>query len=652
MKALTKATVEILEPLAHFDRSDRVHVTLSDDQKKFVVDHYSVTSDGQRSWKRSSDALFERIPERQRIDAGKWLLGATDVTVAVLDAVAPAGQIVWDTDAKLVRDYCLLKIESQEKSTETCARYHDFHETPTQTRVISHPELPLKPHQVVGAHNAVEAAEGYGLFMEQGTGKTPTGAAVVCTEAERVWETEHRPYLCLVVCPNQVRSNWVNEMMRFATCEGVVQVVRGGSIRRVKQLIEAFNEVGPETRFVMFIIGYETLANSQPQLEMIARWDLCIADEAHAFKQRLTNRWTNMKWVRDRSAKRIPMTGTPVTNSVMDLWTMLEFIEEGGSGFTSYEKYRQFYGVFDDSSGHNLMVGTQNMPLLQERICRRSHRVTKAEALPDLPEKMYDVIGCEMSPEQAECYKQVATQLAIEIENELDSSQNKSLTINNVLTKLLRLAQITSGFITWDKVQDPETGDVLRPAETEYFDPCPKHEMLISEVKSYLIDSPKSKVIVWACWRPDIKRISEGLADAGVNHRTYYGDTTELNREQYIREFNGDDSMRVMVINASCGGAGLNLLGYPPGRPELSEMNCDWHCVLSQDWSSVKRMQLEDRSHRDGTRVPVRYTDFCVGQTIDEEIRARVLKKITDAMEVNDVRGILRAILTGVQDND
>ena len=126
----------------------------------------------------------------------------------------------------------------------------------------------------------------------------------------------------------------------------------------------------------------------------------------------------------------------------------------------------------------------------------------------------------------------------------------------------------------------------------------------------------------------------------------YDGDTNENDRIEAERAFNEDPDCTVLLGSQAAGGTGLNLLGYPPGD-ESVPTNCDHQVYFSQNWSPTQRSQSEDRPNRRGTRVPTRTTDLCVPGTVDEEIRTRVVEKIKTALEVSDVRKILRSVLSG-----
>lgn len=638
MKALTQATAARLKPINNPQQV--LHVSLDDTNKKFIltfkkVEHFHSTS--------AERALMRRFSEHKELDTwSTYEVHATDNTVAILEAAWPSHLIEFEPDARIVYEYWLNTITAQELVAQTTAEYKELKRVPSHSLEL-HPEIPLAEYQVVAAHNALQS-EGFGLFMEQGTGKTPTAIATICATAKRIRAEEGRPARIIVVCPRNVRNNWLKEMERFSTECGNVEVLRGGELNRMKVLIDAFR-VDEDTNFVMVICSYESLDRTEG-LKLI-EWDIAIADEGHYFKNPTTKRFKHMMELRDRARRRITLTGTPITNSPLDLYSQFEFMGEGFSGFANYKAWRSFYGVFEERGNHTELVGCQNLPFMQERLARLSFITTKAEALPYLPEKVYDVIDAEMTPEQADIYKQVAEQLAVEIESDLDEAENKALVINNVLTKMLRLGQITSGFVKWDPVVNPENGETIREGWIEYFNPSKKIEALIETLKE---KKPTEKTIVWSCWIPSIHMICEALDAAGIKYVQFTGSTSEKDRIEAERQFNFDDDCKVFVGNPAAGGTGLNLLGYPPGQPELSDCNANHVIYFAQNWSPTSRWQSEDRAHRKGTRENVRISDLCVANSIDELIRTRVLKKKEVSMLVSDVREILRAVLNGIKE--
>lgn len=459
---------------------------------------------------------------------------------------------------------------------------------------------------------------------------------------------ENRMYRALIVAPKNVRANWDTEFKRFATRPCRVTVLRGGQMKRARLLIDALaKNDGSECTVV--VVSYETMARMIDTLCAVT-WDFVGLDESHYIKSPNTQRTKAALRLRDHAAKRAILTGTPVANTALDVYSQLEFLGKGWSGFMAWKNFREFYGVYDrDANGHKSLVDVQNLPFMKERLARLSFVITKEEALPDLPDKVYDVVEIEMGPRQTEVYEALRDKLVAEINSMMsNSTQTAAIVINNVLTKLLRLAQVTSGYAVSDLIATDEDGDDPKRV-VEVFSPNPKIEALMELLRD---KEPQQKTIVWACFRHDIEAISARLKSEGIKHVTFTGSTSEAEREDAVRLFNEDRDTKVFLGNAGAGGTGVNLLGYPPGRPDETDTRCDHEIYYSQDWSYTKREQSEDRAHRRGTKTNVRITDLCVPNTIDEQIRARVVGKKMKAIEIADVREILSNVLKGELTSD
>jgi SNF2 family DNA or RNA helicase len=255
-----------------------------------------------------------------------------------------------------------------------------------------------------------------------------------------------------------------------------------------------------------------------------------------------------------------------------------------------------------------------------------------------------------MTSQQREWYIKLMNQLALEIETGTNKDGRK-MTASHILVKLLRLAQITSGFITLDANVDPETGDVKDPKKIEFTTPNPKLEELVEIIKETNEDE---KLIVWSCFIPDIKQISARLEAEGIKFVTFTGSTSDEDRDKAVAAFNGKHARecKVFLGNPAAGSTGINLRGYEPDAPEDHGCNCTKVVYYAQNWSMVHRSQSEDRAHRRGTRVAVEYIDLCVLGTIDEEIRNRVVIKRTNADTIQDVREVMKRVLTAMPDQD
>ncbi len=279
--------------------------------------------------------------------------------------------------------------------------------------------------------------------------------------------------------------------------------------------------------------------------------------------------------------------------------------------------------------------------MVAQRIGVSRNYFSKKEALPNLPDIVKRVITCEMTPQQQKCYDDLADQLAIEIENTLaQGGMSRQLVVTNILTKLLRLSQITSGFISWDAVED-ENGIELQPRTWEYFDNNPKIAALCDILAA---KEPTDKTIVWVNWIPDLEYVHHACNEMGIKAVKYYGDSTADEREFAINSFNADRDCKVFV-GTSAGGCGLNLLGYPAHKGDDYDSDCTEVVHYSQNWSSIQRGQKDARPHRRGTRRNVCITDLMVEASIDSQIRRKVVDKQNHAIEVGDLRNIMMEAL-------
>jgi SNF2 family DNA or RNA helicase len=624
--------------------------------KRVVIDSREFhTSYRYPSW--PARQFFNRLPERRAVKGNewKWIAAATDYTSLILEYAWPKDRIIWKDNAKAIHDYLVTRFASQLHTAKAAARFKEDRTVPTQWQYggcwREHKTLPLSDYQKCAAELSC-GTDGYALFMDRGTGKTPVVVQRVCVEAEALNQGKldggvNRPsggkmMRVLVVCPPQVRFNWRREFERFAVSPGKVSIIRGGPIDRLRMMVEA---ITPEDDclYSVAIIGYDSLVPSKEHFAAVP-WDLIVCDESHFFKDARTQRFGAIKMVGENARRKMELTGTPIGNSPMDLWSQLEFLGNGLSGFTTWQKFKSFYGQWESVNGEHgvqKLVGLQNLPILQERLARLSFAVSKEEAGLNLPSKVYDIHEVHMEKWQSSIYEKVQRELAVEIEDKLSGDVNE-MTIKNVLTMLLRLSQITSGHVVWDGLYDPDTGAEIRPKRIQRCMPNPKVEAVIQMIKEN--DDPKSKMVVWCSWVPTIKQLLERLEEEGIVHGSYYGATPAMQREENVARFNGDPDFKVLVCNAQTAGEGLNLLGYDVDDPN-SECYCDHEVFVSCNWSAILRAQAEDRVHRRGTKRPVRITDLLVPGTIDEDILERLNAKRQMADTVSDLREILRSVL-------
>lgn len=662
MRSLCEETERLLKPIK-LGEFDKIEIGIFADLESFTVDAFqSYSPESPRKL-----ATLEAIPNRwqwripgSRIDTkGKLICPATDFSVIVICALFPDDRITFrDQAAKTVFEYLCATFKSYFNRAQQQADFKTNSRLTALAESLPNPPWLTDENGVVTpmmlnkyqrcAASCATGAEGYALFMEQGTGKTAVVIARMDEEARRRKLQADKPiFKTLIVAPLNVRANWEAELKKFSTLRGKVFCEYGDWVGRQKLMLDAATVSKRDYDWSALVISYGVMQRDAKLLACIP-WDLAVLDEGHYICNGKAQRTRAALIVRDAAKSRMLLTGTPMPNRIGELYSQLEFLGKGFSGFRSRTEFDKFYEVtqsFHTNGRDNLIVtGLQNTPILQERLARMSFIIKKKDALPDLPEKMYDVVGVQMTAEQRAVYKRAVESVMVEAEAELggsrDDGRNYNMVLQNVLKKMLRLSQITSGFFVTDNVYDDVTDEILMAGEMHRFDPNPKIEELVELVKN----KPKtSKTIIWCCWKQDIKSISARLRLEGLDYVSMHGETPQDERERIKKRFNEDVLCRGLVGGSASGGVGVNLLGHSD-----DDTNCDHVIYFSQNFSSPIRSQSEDRPHRLGTRVPVRYTDLVVPGTIDQEIREAVVLKRRKSYAVQDVRDILHKLAVGL----
>ena len=649
IEPLSDSTKRLFLPIS-FAHNDKLHISLDEEGKRFLFKFYALTSDGREvtsSW--IYKRFIQRIPERKLV-AGfgsvQFLVACTDFTAILTNALWDKDRLSFEDDAKIVFDYLLIRFMKQTFNSEIKAKYKLHKIVPEMPDDwIDHPKRPLMDSQKVALASSLYE-DGANHWGEQGTGKTPVIISRVCYEAHRIYKKEKRMYRALIVVPKCVRMSWHNKFMDFAVHPGKLTVLRGDQLDRVKLMCEAFKP-DDDCEYTVVICSYGTIQQSWEAIRMV-EWDHCSLDEAHMIKSDKTKRWKRILELREICKSRSGLTGTPIANSLFDAWTQLEWLGEGLSGFTSYKAFRSYYGKFlpADENHREILNGYNNLPIIQERFARLCFMITRKEAMPELPGKTYDIYEVEMSKFQRECYINLQKKLAIEIEADMERSTNQQLTAKNILTKLLRLSQITSGYIKWDTVIDDDGNSTGGSIEDIF--PNPKIDAVIEILKS---KTKFDKTIIWTNWVHVIKMLSKRLDEEGIKHVTFFGGTSDRDRDEAQRQYNEDPNCKVFLGNPAAGGVGLDLWGHIPewvGTTKDHGCNTTQEIYVSQSWSMIHRTQSEDRGVRWGTRVSVLITDLIFPGTIDEEIACRVVDKKINAVKLQDVTNIMQKILSYV----
>jgi len=551
--------------------------------------------------------IFQKIlafPERKyNAKTGAYVIPVTAQNVVYLEETFHEDE--YDTDEiagleiqHVTKTYQLQKIKEKRRLF--------YRDTEEEVKIKYDFVLPPYRHQAV-ATDSLHGAEYFALLMEMGTGKTKVVIDEICWVGEGVY---------VIVCPKSVRGQWIKELIKHATKPYFVTLMKSRH-KGVKQLIEG---VRAKQKIKIFIIGFDMLKTMGPYLAKL-KPSMTVLDESHCIKNKKTKRTEASKVLGAASARRVILTGTPVANTLLDLWSQFDYLNPGCLGYMLYGPFKTRFAKFKRmESGFEKLVGYKHVDELKKFMSLCSFVAKKKDCL-DLPPKIYEVRYVEMQPKQREIYEKMLAIALADLEGDLSPSGTVSATA--VIVQLLRLAQIANGFV---KTLDGTVKSI--PGGN------PKLEVLKEVIEGI---HPDEKIVIWARFHKDVDNIMELLAENGISYVTLTGRTR--NRDESVDSFNSSRGARVLIGEPGSGGCGIDLLGteaYP----------CTTHIYYSNDFSALKRAQSEDRSHRIGMFRPIIYIDLMCEDSIEERIY-KILKSKRELNETMTNYSSVKELLTG-----
>ena len=474
--------------------------------------------------------------------------------------------------------------------------------------MIKHYKFKTKPyaHQIKALEKSW-AQETYGLFMEMGTGKSKVLVDNIAMLYDRGAIRG-----ALIVAPKGVYKNW--DQIEFPTHmpEHVeyTKVLWEANITKKKQLEldTLFDDKGDLKILIMNVEAFSTqkgLDFAHSFLNIFLGRALIGIDESTTIKSPTAKRTKNILKIGNLAKYRRILTGSPVTKSPLDLYTQCNFLDPFHLDFSSYYTFRARYAnmVKRNFGGRSVQLVTSYRRLdeLALKLEKFSYRVLKEDCL-DLPPKVFTTRTVELSDEQKKMYITMKKAAIAEHKGKIMSSVS-------ALTTLLRLHQITCGTFK----ADDGTITHLENNRIAALMQC--------------LEETEDKVIIWANYREDIKKIVESLKKAYGEASTveYHGGVDSTLRQENIALFQQKNSpTRFFVGNAQTGGYGITLTA------------ANTVIYFSNNYDLEKRLQSEDRAHRIGQTGSVTYIDLVAEKTIDE----RIIKSLKDKVSIaNEIMG-------------
>jgi len=429
-----------------------------------------------------------------------------------------------------------------------------------------------------------------GIFFECGLGKTKTALDImnflyINNQIKRI----------LIVIPLSVASTWIDEIKKHTDITSVEMLLDMSIKKRSKILKETNKEI--------YIINYDALPDMVADIKA-KQFDMIICDESTYLKNHKAKRTKALFALSSCIPRRYVLTGTPLGQRLTDVYAQLKFIRPDifRESFWSFRNRYCKMGGF----GQHQIVGYQNTAELNQRIASVSQLARKEDCL-DLPPKIYQVRKCQLSKEQSEHYKNLVKFMMTYVSGE-------KVEVAIILTQMLRLAQITSGYI------QPEGSEIID------FKDNPKLELLMET-----LDELSGKTIIWVKFKHDIDIIIKRMNPC--EYVIFSGDLTSEERQETIKQFHDDDKVRYF-ITTSAGGYGLNM---------AFASNIVYY---SHEFSIEKRSQSEDRCHRIGQEKSVTIIDLEADKTIDTYVLKCIKEKRSFTDGIMDNIGIILKEIT------
>lgn len=454
-------------------------------------------------------------------------------------------------------------------------------------------ETVLRPYQKqgVGWLRFLRANNFGGILAdEMGLGKTLQTLAFIRAEQALLNSGEAR-LPTLVVCPTSLVVNWSNEVRKF-TPELRVLMLHG------PQRQSAFHQISSSD----LVITSYALVRRDADLYRALEFDTVVLDEAQHIKNPQTQNAQAVKAIRARH--RLVLTGTPLENSVLDLWSIFDFLMPGYLG--AAKDFRERYEL--------PIVRDRNVET-QARLARRVKpfllRRLKRDVAADLPAKIEQVSFCELTEDQRAVYQQVLDAGRKQV-MEAVGQQGLQKSRMVVLNTLLRLRQICCD---------------LRLLKLENIDPTSASGKLdlFGELLEEALDGGH-RVLVFSQFVSMLKLIEERLKAEELDY--CYLDGSTVNRAAVVERFQTQEKIPVFLISLKAGGVGLNLTG------------ADTVVHFDPWWNPAVEDQATDRAHRIGqSRVVTSYKLITRG-TVEEKILSLQKRK----------RDIIQSTLTGEEE--
>ena len=425
------------------------------------------------------------------------------------------------------------------------------------------------------------------LADDMGLGKTIQIISVILSYIENCKENR-KPIM--VVCPSSLSLNWKAEIEKFAS--DINALVISGSAQKRKEQINSI------PNYDVIITSYDLIKRDIDSYKKVDyEFRYLIADEAQYMKNSNTQ---NSKSIKQINAKtRFALTGTPIENSLSELWSIFDFIMPGY--LFSYRKFKENYEMPIIKEENSELMAKLRM-LIEPFILRR----TKKQVLTELPDKTVTILNNEMEEEQEKVYLSYLADAKSELNEQIkiNGIEKSRMQILSALTRLRQICCHPGLFLDNYK------------GESSKLNQC------IEIVKDAIASG--HKILLFSTYTSMFEMIEEKLREENIEYFKLTGQTKVDKRIELVDEFNRNEKIKVFLISLKAGGTGLNLTGAD--------------VVIHYDpwWNLAAENQATDRAYRIGQKNNVQVYKLITKNSIEEkifELQEKKAKLIDDVLD-------------------
>ncbi len=441
----------------------------------------------------------------------------------------------------------------------------------------------LRSYQKTG-FSWLKTLEKYGfggiLADDMGLGKTVQIIALLLDEKNNTGKTS------IVVCPSSLYINWEKEINRFSS--NMKTLIISGNAEQRENLIKTISD------YDVVITSYDLLKRDIEQYKDI-NFKYVIADEAQYIKN---NNTKNAKALKElKSEVRFALTGTPIENSLAELWSIFDFIMPGY--LYSYKKFKDEFETIIIKENDNA-----TMEKLQRLVAPFILRRIKKEVLKELPDKTEQIMYSKMDEEQQKLYNSYLALAKVKMKQEIESYgfEKSKFKILSLITRLRQICCHPQLFLE------------------DYNGESAKLNQCLEIIEGAI--AAKHKILLFSGFTSMFDILTKELEKRGIEYSMLTGQTKVDTRIEMVDEFNKDDNIKVFLISLKAGGTGLNLTG------------ADMVIHFDPWWNLSAQNQATDRAYRIGQRNNVQVFKLISENSIEEKIQKLQERKqdLTDSV--------------------